>query len=307
MKHHRINSYVSILFLLIFSYYLYSCKSINSNTSAAYQSNIQNFWFEIPVTNPNVKEPGWGDVLTDVIQHYYDPSSVSACQAYTSYYAGDQPTYAHEATHGLNACIRNKYSTQGQVYGFYLLNGKAIYLNAPSSVTKNMAGNYVPQNLRNVAGNKRFDYITGAIFTEQVPPMPDFWENVPLYIFDEWTAYSNGAREAISMLDHGRSVGNTVMLGSGALEFMVYATALGIAIEKKNPSYLQSEPKFIALYKHLATVLTHDIMTSKHNQVTDNSMRQYFKTFQTDSSASELRSWIKRNCGEDWAKETLGI
>ncbi len=48
-------------------------------------------------------------------------------------------------------------------------------------------------------------------------------------------------------------------------------------------------------------------MSSSHNVVVDSEMKQYLERFKTDSSAEELRSWIKRNCGEQWTRDTFGF
>lgn len=257
-------------------------------------ADISKYMIDLPVVR-NTKQSGWGDVLTDVIQHYLEPGS--ACLAYTSYHDGEQPTYAHEATHGLNACIGNKYGSGSSVYGFYLLGGKGIYVKNPS-MHRSKVASVVPSSLRNLDGTNRYNtYITNN----------SVGSSSPLYIFDEWVAYANGSREAINMLDNGKSVGATVKLGAGVVEFAVYATAAGLALERNEESYLKQEPKFIALYKHVISIVAKDIITSKHQQVIDSETRSYWNKFKTDNSAQELRSWIKRNCGEDWAKETLGI
>ena len=258
--------------------------------------DISEYLIKLPVVR-NTKMGG-GSVLDDVVQHYYDENSVSACMGYRNYSDSDSSTYAHEATHGLNACIKNKYSNQGQVYGFYLLNGNAIYVKYPSMSRTKIAG-YVPQNLRKA--NSVSDRFSMYIASTQYG-----WDT-PLYIFDEWTAYSNGAREAIDKVNKGKSTNGFVKLGEGALEFMVYATATGLAIEKNDPSYLQNEPKFLALYKHLATVLNKDIMSSSHNVVVDSEMKQYLERFKTDSSAEAMRTWIKKYCGEQWTRDTFGF
>ena len=261
---------------------------------------LASYLIDLPVVR-ETKQAGWGDVLTDIVQHYYEHAKVpGGCGAYTTYASSDVDNFAHEATHGLNSCIKNKFTTETKerVYGFYLLQGKAIYVKYPSVSRSRIAG-FVPANLQKASS-------TSGRYSLYVVSTAAGWDT-PLYMFDEWVAYSNGAREAINQLDNHRSMGNFVKLGEGALEFMVYVTATALAIESYDNSYFNKEPRFVALYKHLSEVLMKDIMASKHNKVTDNDMRAYFKKFQTDNSAAQLRSWIKRYCGESWAKEVFGI
>ena len=220
--------------------------------------------------------------------------------AYTNYYSSDPDTYAHEATHGLNACIRNNYNSTGElVNGFYLLEGRAIVVREPH-VRKSQVANYIPTVLRNMDGTKRFNtYITGQTS----------FESNPLYIFDEWSAYTNGALEAISQFKTKNYQTSAILLGGGATEFMMYGTALGLAISEIDPSYFTREPRFIPLYKHLVEKTVIQILQGgvDYPRVVDQSMITYFNKLKTDSSCEKLRNFIRAYMGTGWAKKVLGI
>ena len=236
-------------------------------------------------------------VLQDVVGHYF---SGAACMAYTNYYSSDPDTYAHEATHGLNACIRNNYNNTGEVVnGFYLLEGNAIVVREPH-IKKSQVARYIPDTLKNMDGTKRYNtYIVGQTS----------FESNPLYIFDEWSAYTNGALEAIDQFKTKNYQTSAILLGGGALEFMMYATSLGLAISELDPGYFKREPRFIPLYKYLVEKAVIQILQggASYPKVVDQSMVNYFEKFKTDSSAEKLRNFVRTYIGTGWAKKVLDI
>ena len=239
---------------------------------------------------------GGASVLQDVVSYYF---SGSACFPYTNYYSSDPDTYAHEATHGLNACLRNNYNTTGEVVnGFYLLEGRAIVIREPH-IRKSQVANYIPTSLRNLDLTKRFNtYVTGQTS----------FESNPLYIFDEWNAYIHGALESIDQFKTKNYQTSAALLGAGATEFMVYATALGLAASELDPDYFKRETKFSPLYKHLVEKTMRVLQEgADYPRVVDPTMLVYFNKFKTDSSAEKLRNFIRTYMGTGWAKKVLGI
>ena len=261
----------------------------------SYYEEVKDYTINLPVVRQNTGYSK-GTALHDILSYYYQ-AGYGACMQYSTYFDSALPTYAHEATHGLNACIRNQYGGTGTVNAFYLLNGKAVVLREPN-VRKARVGGLIPAIFRTLGVTKRFImYVLGQ----------GSWDDIPLYIFDEWVAYTNGAREAISLLKQKKGVGAEVQLGGGALEFLVYGAGLGAAIEQSDPSYFQREVKFIPLFKHLSKITILEIVNSSYWQVTDNEMKRYWNNFKVDPSSLNLRNWIKKYCGNEWAKEVLGI
>ena len=320
IKHFKSLMYIYLGLYFSLSFLLLSClPRINSKVS-----EIDSYLIDLPKVR-DAREAEWGDVLTDIVQHYYDHNQVMACLPYTNYQAKDNQssnesfylnssstagltdplTYAHEATHGLNSCIANKYGMGDSLAGFYLLNGKGIYLSNKISMSRYSIAEsgLIPQTFRNLDETKRYDtYITRQ--------EKELTSKSPLYIFDEWVAYINDASEAINLLENKKSLSGAqgqTSIGAGAVEFTVYSTAVGLALEKQEPSYLKEEPKFLALYKYLADVVAKKIITSSHNQVIDYKVKEYWNNFKTDSSAQDLRSWIIKNFGSDWSKEVFGF
>lgn len=180
----------------------------------------------------------------------------SHCVKYDYYSGGGRVTSVHECTHGINSQIRNKpirindasefralgFATSspsevcmlpqpaeeltpdeeemkmmvtGAQAGFYLLQDKAIMFENPAG-TISQAAAIVPRTMR---------YGRYNLYMVQ---QARSWNAEPLYIFDEWIAYRNGAACLIYDATHGGTrEGNTDFI-FGPLEFCTY----GICIMK---------------------------------------------------------------------------
>lgn len=180
----------------------------------------------VQVDEVNDAAPADGSVYSDTIRH---------CVRWKAMSDRSKTTTAHECTHGINSEVRNKagasydiemkmgspspiYMTNnggGQVNAFYVLGGRAIILPEPP-VRKRDVANAVPKSLR---GDRFGTYITGQ----------GAWDNQPLYIFDEWSAYINGAKCGIDMLARGESPERTDLM-RGPLEFSAYSLALMMSV-----------------------------------------------------------------------------
>ena len=107
-------------------------------------------------------------ILADVDCHVPDPSY---------WQSDDIGNWCHEGTHGVNARIRQEH---GNRPGIYLGGDVAILLNHPKTTIASIAEK-VPESFRG------FEYQTYCV--GQV----DSWNDEPLYLWDEWSAYCNGA------------------------------------------------------------------------------------------------------------------
>jgi hypothetical protein len=160
--------------------------------------------------------------------------------------AGSKCTTTHECTHGVNAEIRNKSGSpigyyQGQptfvqeiaqspqaahVNAFYVGGNRCVVIPEPG-IRKSNAASYVPSSLR---GARFSQYVTGQTA----------WENSPLYIFDEWTAYVNGAWAAYGLIKAGE-FDETGRIIDGHIEFISYA--LGICMAADHAGELRDDLK----------------------------------------------------------------
>jgi hypothetical protein len=192
-------------------------------------------WIKLPKQqNKNANTP----FLTDIVSHL--PTSFG-----NQYFSSDRVTWGHETTHGINSHIRNTIGgpingPNGRIAGFYVGDDKACVMSQPKLKLSQIAG-VIPQNLR---GNRYQLYF--------VSQRRD-WEDMPLYPFDEWVAYTNGAAVGIEI--GSRTADEQVTLNNsdvmvGALEFSVYAMCVCIAIDKYDPDYLRTNEQFKEFVAH---------------------------------------------------------
>lgn len=119
----------------------------------------------------DVENPTLGKVLRDIESH------MPFGHPYTS---RNKITWAHETTHGINSAIRNGYPNPAGVNGFYCLENRACVLYEPKTTIRVIA-DQIPEVLR------------GPSYQLYLVQQAREWNNRPLYLFDEWVAYTNGA------------------------------------------------------------------------------------------------------------------
>lgn len=112
-----------------------------------------------------------GKVLSDIDSHM---------PAGHIYRDSNKVTWAHETTHGINSNIRNGVRDGRRVNGFYCLEDRAAIIEEPKTTIRKVAAR-VPQDLQ------------GPSFDLYLRQQAGAWNDTPLYLFDEWTAYTNGS------------------------------------------------------------------------------------------------------------------
>jgi hypothetical protein len=146
----------------------------------------------------------------------------------------DRPTMAHETTHFIHSYLRNKYTHAlgRRVNGFYVGRDRAVILDEPA-VRKSAVADFVPASLR---GDRFEHYVIGQ----------KDWDDTPLYLFDEWVAYVNDATVAIedAAASKEKPDGSRNNGVHSCVEFVVYATALAMAVEKHDPAYFARNQQF---------------------------------------------------------------
>jgi hypothetical protein len=141
-------------------------------------------------------------------------------------------TCGHETTHGINSYLRGLHPGQA---AFYIGEGKYAVLAQPR-VTLTQIGECIPEELRGT----RYD----LYFVQQTK----HWDNRPLYCFDEWVAYINGAIVGLEVPDPGDGERTDYMLAPA--EFAIYALCACVAIDKHDPNYLKTNPQFREFVAH---------------------------------------------------------
>lgn len=133
-------------------------------------------------------------------------------------YEPDLVTYCHEATHQLNGRIRN--TLPGNWNALYVGGDRGLCVIFPEPrVTLQQAAQFVSPQMRT------------STFQLYFVDMAQYWNQQPLYILDEWVAYTNGSQAAkeLRVDPHGTY--------ERAMWFCHYTDAVIAAVEAYDPSY----------------------------------------------------------------------
>jgi hypothetical protein len=219
----------------------------------------------------------------------------------------DKITWGHETTHGINSNLRMKFSSRNnggvvqllgtwvddvhghkvfksyaRINAFYVLENRAVVIEEPNTTIETVA-QLVPRSLR------------GGVYQLYMVNQAKSWNDTPLYIFDEWTAYTNGSEVRLDLNIKERS--ETILY---MLEFNVYAICLAQACESEDSQFINylkwNTERAMKLYKESKDKLgnsdRHDI---------------YLETMRTGTDAETFRSSAREYLGVDWTKEILGF
>ena len=236
----------------------------------------------------SISDGSWGTALTDVVRHL--PASYG-----TTYYDSDKVTHGHETSHGIHSHLRNYFNNTGQqANGFYVLGDRAAIIVEPD-IRKSDVAAYVPSVLR---GSRFSLYITGSTA----------WDDTPLYVWDEWVAYTNGGIIGVDLVNAGMwSFGwrDAVM---GQLEFTVYALATAMAVADLDPTYFATNTQFKEFLawnmKRAMDNYRQGAAMSEFSWATQDS---YYEALRTNSAAEPIVQFARDTFGLVWANQVLGI
>lgn len=235
---------------------------------------------------PERNQSAPGSVLADIVSHLPDEFG-------NTYYDSDLVTWGHETTHGISGHIRNtKNNTGRKANGFYVTGNKAVVVVEPK-ILKHQVQDFVPASLR---GSRFAMYVTGQTA----------WDDTPLYIMDEYNAYINGAKVGVDLYQKGLWTQGNRDAVEGALEFSVYALALGRAVQAYDPEYFRTYPQFS---EFLAFQLESAMKAFRAGAVMPpfarDSQMQTFETLRTATEARGLREFATQLFGAGWTNEVL--
>jgi hypothetical protein len=208
-------------------------------------------------------------------------------------------TWVHETTHGINADIRNSMNRTGKAAnGFYVTDENAAVVVEPA-FRKSQVGSYVPGSLRNLDATGRFNTYVVWMGT---------WDSTPLYIFDEWISYTNGADAAVSMVLDSSSWGDRDRgdAFNGMLEFTVYAISLAQAAEKLDPDYLSSNKQFKAFLAYNVRRAMEIYQRGRIlSQFSNSSLKDYYEALLSSPDAESFRQFTYDFFGREWANAII--
>lgn len=128
----------------------------------------------------------------------------------------DLVTWTHELTHGASNQVWNKKGKQG----LYMLDGKGVILTHPDITMEQIA--------RSISPDKR-----GKIYQLYLVEQRRWWNDSPIYLCDEWLAYTHGAiaHKQMGWEDRRKDTYRS------AREMESYVREMVKVIERRDPGY----------------------------------------------------------------------
>lgn len=254
-----------------------------------------------------VSNPDLGVVLGDLESHLASGHSYNDI---------NKITWAHQVSHGVNALIRNKVYSKEPLNGFYLLQDRSIIFKEPAITIKDVAKE-IPEKLQ------------GPSFKLYFIEQNDKWNDKPLYIIDEWVAFTNGSE-----------VGKELNCDGWYFElfqahnFNIYSMYLAMVINRDTRNYQDSELKkfmkwniervfrvsmpsdreeidrarqFKIVSNNRKHICPHCRVEGNMEKVDLKRSKEYIELFRTLPEAQNIRDFAKDYFGEEWCKRTYGF
>jgi hypothetical protein len=245
-------------------------------------------WFVWPEQQPSLGQASWGNQLTDIARHL--PASYG-----TQYWDDSATTAGHETSHGIHAHLRNYEAPSPFGWNaFYVLGDKVAFVAEPATRKSDVKA-HIPTILR----GDRYDlYIEGQVA----------WDDTPLYVFDEWNAYLNGAEVGVGQVQAGLYDGGWTDVVMGPLEFTVYAIATAKAVQAKDPEYFASNLQFRRFTAwNIARAMTLFATGRAMTEFEWDKQDDYAAALRTAPEAESLRQFTRDTWGEAWTATVLGF
>lgn len=245
-------------------------------------------WTQVAPTN-GMTNVTWGPTLTDIMQRR--PARETGVWP-------DEEGTAHELTHSIGFELRLVATrTDPRATGFYVLGGRAAILREPNFRKAQVAA-LVPPSVRRY----RYDlYLAGQAG----------WDDRPLYVWDEWNAYVNGATVAVERYQTGLEPHTTFAVQDvvlAVLEFTIYAAYNILAATHYDPSYLTREPQsreFFAFNAERAMSIFQRGRRLPPFAYPDT--EAYESAFRSAPEVEPLRATLRSLYGSDWTQRVFGF
>lgn len=254
-----------------------------------------------------VSDPNLGVILGDLESHLPNEHN---------YKDFNKLTWAHETSHGINAKLRNDPMTPEGYNGFYVLQDRFIIIKEPEITIRDVAS-VIPERLRGLTFNVYFE------------DQSLIWNDKPLYLIDEWVAFTNGA-----------DAGKELNLKGWCFEllqahnFNVYCIYLALVTQRDCSNYRDTELKeFIKWNTERVFRLSHPSDRKTENLFFDNKLPKavsswhicphqvapkyftndlhhvddYIKIIKMAPEAEKFRKFVKEYFGEEWSSRTYGF
>lgn len=275
--------FVEVIFIIIFLFTMLELSIIRSTSKKSKVapkdsptiSDKEDFTF---INYPPVRQidnPDLGTNLSDIESHL--PSG-------HHYSHQDLITWGHESTHGINANIRNAQPASPRINAFYCMRNRAVVLKEPATTITKVAKR-VPSVLK------------GPSYDLYLKQQAAHWNDRPLYLLDEWVAYSNGVE-----------VGREMNLSGWDYEllqahnFCVYAICVAMEIQLNCPDY--DDTAFSGFLKwNIERVMNLTRPLEDGPQMPLDRSSKYLEIVRTHDDAAKFRDFCRGYFGAEWCEE----
>jgi hypothetical protein len=201
----------------------------------------------------------------------------------------DAITNIHEALHSVNSRFRQVFGPKlhKKINCFYVLNNSvAVIEEPPTTLTK--VAQRVPQSLR------------GRVFNLYLVQQAKYWNNEPLYILDEYSAYLAGTDGALQLNIKDRFQGSFEQ----SLEFFGYSLCLAETVNNL-PNY--DNTFLLAFIKWQGERCSRIYQEGKRRGWINLKHYQPYSALQTSGDATTLKTYLLNVFGKVWCLQNLGI
>jgi len=225
-------------------------------------------------------------------------------------------TWAHETTHGLNARIRNRRIVMLPVPAPRTgMLGPAMYLvPAPAGIPGYSAAGVGGMNACYVLKDRAFvaeeppvslSEVAGAVpssmrgmsYQLYLVSQQQYWQNEPLYVFDEWSAYANGLSTALDAGGGDGSFSDVLQ----TVEFTVYSFVLfGLIV-----SLGFDVDHFRGFVEWQAERCTKLYLRSVRTRLDDPQTHEHVRGFHESSDTRSIRDMLAATCGASWVEDVF--
>lgn len=219
-----------------------------------------------------------GNVLADIESHIHTNHRYR--------YPNNLLTWTHETTHGINANIRDTHKDAYKVNGFYVLKDRALVIYEPRLTIRDVSRE-VPHSLR------------GPGYDLYLIQQQGGWNDRPLYLFDEWIAYTNGS-------ECGKELNHTgwwfELLQS--VNFSVYCTCV-VKLEGGKDPLLKDFTKWNI--ERVISLCGKEVNGEGSDKNPTGAAWEYIRKVRTSEDSEEFRKSSRSLFGEDWCKKVWGF
>lgn len=195
-------------------------------------------------------------------------------------YASDDDL-GHERIHGINGVARQKFGGTGRINAFYCLKNRVAVITEPKGSIHTVA-NYIPHSLR------------GDVYQLYLIRQAADWGDTPLYLCDEWIAYTSGSIVRLDIKKQSRGESVQYML-----EFNVYVLSLAANLPK---DYDDAQFKAFLTWNLERTM---EVYRKSVESGGVNGAIAYWNKVKTNSDGESLREFVRQYLGQDWCKKNL--